>query len=312
MAAPFISIITPSFNRVGFIREAVESVLSQDYPEFEHIIADGASTDGTLELLRQYPHLRLLSEPDSGMYEAINRGLGLARGDIVGLLNTDDLYAPGAFAAVAAVFAGDPGTQAVVGGAQVLAGDSAGTRIVKDVPPIRPEEFWYRLIQGHPVTNAWFLRREIFARVGLMDAGYQYAGDREFLIRAALAGVRPVALSATLYCYRQHAGSATISNEDSREAKRGSQRLAVLWEEIRLQEGFLGQTRIADEPRRQLRAAHSSSCYRASMTAFYHRRFSLGLTAARQGLRYDPLWPLVFLRHLSHRILQEFGLREPV
>jgi GT2 family glycosyltransferase len=312
MATLLISIITPSLNRAGSIREAIESVLSQDYPAFEHIVADGASTDGTLEVLREYPHLRVLSEPDSGMYEAINRGLSLARGEIVGLLNTDDLYAPGAFAAVAAAFADHPDAEAIVGGAQILADGPAGRRVVKEALAIRPEEFWYRVVQGHPVTNAWFFRREVFVRVGVMDPGYRLAGDREFLIRAALAGVRPVAVPMTLYQYREHTGSATISSEDSREARRGTQRLALLWEDIRLQEGFLNQDGIAAEPRKQLKAAHSVACYRASMTALYQRRFSLGLEAARRGLRYDPLWPSVFFHHLGHRILQEFGLREPI
>ncbi len=70
---PLISIITPCLNRAEFIAEAVESVLSQDYPNVEHIIMDGGSTDGTLEVLKRYPHLRVVSEPDEGMYTAINK-----------------------------------------------------------------------------------------------------------------------------------------------------------------------------------------------------------------------------------------------
>jgi glycosyltransferase involved in cell wall biosynthesis len=312
MAAPLISVITPSFNRAALIGAAIDSVLAQGYSEFEHIVADGASTDGTLEVLRRYPHLRVLSQPDSGMYEAINRGLALAHGEIIGLLNTDDLYAPGALAAVAAAFAEHADAEAVVGGAETFTASLIGTQIIREDPPILPQEFWYRIIRGHPVTNAWFFSRAVFARIGALDAGYRFAGDREFLIRAALAGVRPAVIPMILYLYREHADSATISAEDSRQARRGNQRLAKLGEDICLQEGFLKRDDIPSEARRELRAAHSADCYRAAVTALYHRRFSLGWQAMRLGLRYDPLWPAVFVHHAWHRVLQEFGLREPI
>ena len=312
MSTPSITIITPSFNRAGMIREAIESVLAQAYPSMEHIIVDGASTDGTPEVLREYPHLRVISEPDSGMYEAINKGLRMAHGEIVGLLNSDDLYAPGAFNVVVDAFAAHSQALAVVGGAQIFAATPAGAQLVREDPPIRQDEFWARVIDGHPVTNAWFFRREVFERVGLMDTGYRFAADREFLIRASLAGVRPIPIPRVLYRYRQHPGSATISTQGSREAKGGAQRLLVLEEAMRLLEGFLRPDGIPAEVRGHLRSAHSATCYRAAATGFYHGRFRIGFHAIRQGLRYDPLWPVVFVRRAWHRLLQEFGLRQPI
>ncbi|MBE3118097.1 MAG: glycosyltransferase [Candidatus Atribacteria bacterium] len=102
-----ISIITPSLNRADMIVTAIESVLAQNYPYFEHIIIDGGSTDGTLNVLGKYPHLRLISELDRGMYDAINKGLALASGEIIGFLNTDDLFADDIFAKVAKKFDDD-------------------------------------------------------------------------------------------------------------------------------------------------------------------------------------------------------------
>jgi glycosyltransferase involved in cell wall biosynthesis len=104
MGIPLISIITPCLNRVKFIREAVESVLAQNYLSFEHIIIDGGSTDGTLELFKQYPHLKVEFGQDRGMYDALNKGLKLARGEIIGFLNSDDLYAENVFASIAEKF----------------------------------------------------------------------------------------------------------------------------------------------------------------------------------------------------------------
>ena len=92
MEYPKISIVSPSYNQSDFIEEAILSVLHQNYPNFEHIIIDGGSTDRTVELLKKYPHLIWVSEPDEGQSDAINKGFKLATGDIIGWLNVDDYY----------------------------------------------------------------------------------------------------------------------------------------------------------------------------------------------------------------------------
>ena len=178
--------------------------------------------------------------------------------------------------------------------------------------PIQPDELWYRVIQGHPVTNAWFWRREVFEWIGLMHTDYRFAADREFLIRAILGGVRPIALPLTLYLYRQHPDSATISAEGSHLPGRGAQRLQVITEGMRLLEGFLDKDDIPEEGRLYLKSAHSASCYRCAAIALYHRRWGLAAYAFRQGMRYDRFWPLEFARRAWHRVLQQFGLREPI
>ncbi len=95
-----ISIITPSYNSGDSIERAIKSVLHQDYIDYEHIIVDGASSDNTLEILKRYPHLKWLSEPDNGQVEAMNKGFSMSTGDIVAYLNADDYFHEGAFSAV--------------------------------------------------------------------------------------------------------------------------------------------------------------------------------------------------------------------
>ena len=97
---PDFSIITPSYNYARYVRECIESVKNQEGATFEHIIQDAGSTDGTLDILHSYPHLKLHVEKDSGMSEGINRGFRKARGKWVMWLNTDDRLLPGALAAV--------------------------------------------------------------------------------------------------------------------------------------------------------------------------------------------------------------------
>lgn len=311
MTRPTISIITPCLNRAQFVGAAVESVLEQGYPELEHIIMDGGSTDGTLDLLRKYPHLRLVSEPDNGMYDAINKGIHLARGEIVGLLNTDDLYAPGALESVAEVFEQNPEVLAVAGGVTKFVEDESGFRVLETIPAIEPHEFWFRVIQGHPATNAWFFRREVFERLGGFDVRMRWSADRYFLIRIAIdGGVRPVPVRRVLYQYRQHSGSATITTLDSRDPRYGPLRIEILQEDISALDELLHRKDLPREVRRRTCREHSQRCYRLSATAAYHRQWRIAARAASWGWRRDLLWPLVFVEMAMRRLVKEFRGRD--
>src|SRR5665647_395262 len=97
--APLVSIIVPSFNHGSYVREALESILAQDYPSVECIVLDGGSTDGTLSTLESYgDRIHWLSEPDQGLYDAVNKGWAMARGEWLGWVNCDDKLCPGAIA----------------------------------------------------------------------------------------------------------------------------------------------------------------------------------------------------------------------
>lgn len=216
-ARPLISIITPVLNRADMIGEALASVRAQDYPEVEHIVIDGASSDGTVELLRGAPGLRWLSERDDGLYDAINKGLRLARGEIVGHLNSDDIYLPGAFSAAAAALAEDPAADAACGGAVVARRARDGSwKVVRTIEDARIKRLdWHSLTRGVPITNARFFRRSWYARAGDYDPHYRFAADREFLIRSLILGMKTVPLAPLVYRYRLHGGSLTI-NENNR------------------------------------------------------------------------------------------------
>ena len=117
-----ISVITPSYNQGHYIRQTINSVLNQrgDF-EVEHLVVDGQSTDDTLAVLRSYGHaIRWLSEPDDGQADALNKGIALATGDVIGWLNSDDLYHPGCLDAVARVFAAEPRTQWLYGKVRII------------------------------------------------------------------------------------------------------------------------------------------------------------------------------------------------
>jgi glycosyltransferase involved in cell wall biosynthesis len=217
---PLISIITPSLNRADMIGTAIESVLNQGYPHFEHIIVDGGSRDGTLDLLKKYTHLRLLSGKDKGVYDALNKGIASAHGDIIGQLNTDDYYESGVFSSIGKIFIEDNHLDAVSAGADVYELQPDGRKkVLASYPGISQSELLHRATIGVPVFNGWFFRKSLFEKVGSYSLNYPTAADRDFLIRCALGSIPYRSLDAVIYHYRQHPGSLTITDSRERRVK---------------------------------------------------------------------------------------------
>ena len=220
ITSPFISIITPSLNRADMIVTAIESVLNQDYPHFEHIIVDGGSTDGTLDVLKKYAYLHVLSGKDKGIYDALNKGIAQAHGDIIGQLNTDEYYESGVFSSISKIFIENNDIDAVSAGADVYElqpGDRK--RVLASYPGIQPSELLYRVTIGVPVFNGWFFRKSLFEKTGNYSLNYPAAADRDFLIRCALKSIPYRSLDAVIYHYRQHPGSLTITDDRERRVK---------------------------------------------------------------------------------------------
>lgn len=202
------TIVTPTLNRRALLEQALDSVLAQKHDDIEHIVIDGGSTDGTLEMLAARPDVIVLQDRRRGLYDAINLGIERAAGDAIGLLNSDDLYAAGAFATVADAFAADPDAQAVCGGAELF-GDGGPIERYDD-PRDRALDAHAALI-GACIPNARFFRRQVFDKVGLFSLDYPHIADRHFLARTLIAGIRTVPVDSLVYRYRQHGGSLTFA-----------------------------------------------------------------------------------------------------
>ena len=166
--SPRFSIVTPSFNQGRYIAETIASVMAQNYANVEHIIIDGGSTDGTLEILERYPHLMVISEPDRGQADAINKGFRLASGDIVAFLNSDDTLLPGALHRVSKEIAPQQGRHIVMGRCRFV--DENGCFFGIEHPS--HFESHKRLLQiwkGHMIPQpAVFWAREVWENCGPM------------------------------------------------------------------------------------------------------------------------------------------------
>lgn len=204
---PLVSIVTPSYNQGEYIRHTIDSVLSQDYPRLEYVVVDGASTDGTRGVLEAYTgRLTWISEPDRGQAHAINKGFRLGSGEILGWLNSDDVYLPAAVAAATEFLVRHPDVMMVYGEASYI--DEAGRTV--DVYPTEPFR-WKRLGQTCFICQpAVFFRRAAVEAVGYLNETLHYALDYDLWLRI---GHRfPVAyLPRYLAQSRQHLRAKSVS-----------------------------------------------------------------------------------------------------
>jgi Glycosyl transferase family 2 len=178
-----LSIITPSYNQARYLEQSIKSVLAQEYPSLEYIIVDGASTDGSQEIIQQYAG-RLawwVSEPDQGQADAINKGLSHASGEIVAWLNSDDLYVPGALSAAAQALEARPQAGMVFADATTI--DEHGSELK---PLVFGDWGLQELMRFRIICQpAVFMRRSVVEQAGGLDPSYHFLLDHHLWIRMA-------------------------------------------------------------------------------------------------------------------------------
>ncbi len=208
--------MTPSLNQGEFIEATIRSVLDQGV-DVEYLVADGGSTDRTIDVLRRYEgRLRWHSGPDAGQSDGVNKAIAATSGEIVGWLNADDLYAPGAIAAAAAALRSRPDLGMVYGGAQWV---SAAGEPLGEFVSVEPFDLRRLLRVGNYIVQPTvFFRRAAFEAVGGLDASLHYVMDYDLWIR--LGSAYPVAmLDDTIARVRVHAGTKTITGGEPRWAE---------------------------------------------------------------------------------------------
>ena len=178
-----VSIITSCFNREATISQAIESVLGQDYPDIEYNVAHGARTDHTLETVNRYKDriAKIISEPDKGMYEGINKGIRAATGDIIGLLHSDDfLFAPDTISHIVREFEKTHADFIYGNGLFVDFNDTG--KVIRNW--IGGSYSKWKVHHGWlPLHPTCYIRRECFEKYGLYDESYKIAADSDFLVR---------------------------------------------------------------------------------------------------------------------------------
>lgn len=182
-----ISIITVCYNSKAFIASAINSVITQDVGDIEYIIVDGASKDGTVSIVDSFGDCvtHFVSEPDKGIYDAMNKGLALATGDVIGILNSDDFYPnPSVIADVVQAFADNPDVDMVLGNVDFVHPDDL-TRPVRFYSSFnfKPWKMRFGFMPAHPAA---FIKRSAYKKVGPYTLGYKIGADFEWFVRAFL------------------------------------------------------------------------------------------------------------------------------
>lgn len=178
-----ISIITVCYNSEKTIRDTIESVLSQTYKNYEYIIIDGKSTDKTLDIVNEYKdNIRIISEKDNGLYDAMNKGIKMATGDIVGIINSDDvLYDENVFQTIIDNYNED--TEILYGDVKYY--DEDFNKVIRD----------YK--SGNKINNAWcpahptmYIRKEVFDKIGVYNTNYRITSDYDFIVRCNVNNIK--------------------------------------------------------------------------------------------------------------------------
>jgi len=180
-----ITIVTPAYNSAATIRDTLESIQMQDYPDVEHIVVDGVSKDLTAEILAEYPHVsKVISEPDRGLYDAMNKGVRLATGDVVGILNSDDFYThPQVLSRVVAKLEEACADALYADLEYVSAIDTSRVVRTWKAGEIKPGCFRLGWMPPHPT---FFVRRHLYEQFGLFDLSLRFSADYELMLRFLL------------------------------------------------------------------------------------------------------------------------------
>ena len=182
-AAPTISVITAVYNRHATVAQAIQSVQAQTHPKVEHIIQDGGSNDGTLDVISGLatPQTRLVSAPDHGIYDALNRGIARATGDIIGVMHADDFFASDSVLQQVADAFADPNIDGVYGDLDYISAADP-SRVIRrwTSGPFHPGLLRRGWMPPHPTL---YLRRRVFERLGTYDTRYQISADYDAILR---------------------------------------------------------------------------------------------------------------------------------
>jgi len=180
-----ISLITATYNSADTIRDTLQCIQEQEYADVEHIIIDGGSTDETLKIVAEFPHVaKVISEKDQGIYDAMNKGIMASTGEVVGILNSDDVYAhPEVLSNIARVFS-NVEVQACYANLQFVQRDDLN-KVMRTwkAGPYSKKSFYYGWMPPHPT---FFVRKHVYKKAGVFNLSLQSAADYELMLRVLL------------------------------------------------------------------------------------------------------------------------------
>jgi len=228
---PRITIVTPSYNQAPYIRDTIESIIKQDYPNLEYFIIDGGSTDGSVDIIREYEDRvdYWVSEKDQGQSDAIMKGFDKSTGELFAWVNSDDVLLPGCLEAIANSYLQNREPGIVTADVVYMDSDGKITRYIR--LPRQSRFFFFRGI-WHASAPAIFFRTALFREVGGVDLAYHLCMDLDLWIRMMKRNTRVTHVSQYLGAFRWHEMSKTVRSIDEQTTALNQERFGILKEYI--------------------------------------------------------------------------------
>lgn len=289
-STPLLSIVLFVRNAATTVDFALRSVVENDYPNFELIVLDGGSTDGTQEVLQRYRDFisHWHSGPDGGPVVAINRGVELAQGEVVCLLAGDDWFEPNSLSVMMQRFTAEPGLDLLSCGA--CTARVSGSRISYHSCYSKRKylELSVNNVVRNSITHARILRKRAYHKVGPYDTTYRIAADQDFLLRACFAGLTTGILEHRLYNYREHPLSATFSRNPATI-------VPLLREEITITETYMRRSALDAADYYALRTLHAGATTSLIVRMLRSGDVRHAGQLAATAFEANSLWPLYAL-----------------
>lgn len=214
-----VSIITVSLNSIKHIAKTIESVLSQSYGDIEYIIIDGGSTDGTLDIIRKFEPLfngrmRWISEKDNGIYDAMNKGIKMANGELIGIINSDDWYSQNAVEILVSEYNKSPDIGVFYGNMYLVDKDGKIVLLAKPTKDLTNYSCYDWMPFGHPTA---FVRKTVYDSIGAFNTKYKIAADHEFVMRCSSKSIKFKYIDEIIANFRE-GGACDNHNEGLRES----------------------------------------------------------------------------------------------
>lgn len=213
------SIVTAVYNGADFIEDNILSVKNQDYPAIEHIIIDGGSKDGTVDIIKKYAgtyNLKWVSEKDRGVYDAFNKGFTMATGDVYAWLDGDNYFRPNIIGVIAGIFQQDPSIDIVHGDIEMVSHDGKPINIYK-APAVSFRNALIKNTGAIPLQPAAFFKKDLYKKSGGFDLRYPVAADHDFWLKVLKDNPK-------VYCYNGIVGSYRRGNATNSQSLRGISR----------------------------------------------------------------------------------------
>lgn len=223
-----VSVIVPTFNSAKTIEDTLKSVIAQNWDDLQIVIQDGGSGDDTKSIVAKYPTALLgwRSEPDSGIYDAMNKGINRATGEIIAILNSDDAWLPGTLERVAFVFSRNPDVGIVSGSIEVWEDLPGGTKVILRSSLLHLHK---GMTVQHPAT---FVRRKVYERVGLFNTRYRIGADYDFVLRCMRANIPWIILDDILVRMRAGGKGGSTFNFDDWTIRRSHKLSSAITEAV--------------------------------------------------------------------------------